>query len=686
LVNLLTAMQTAPSFGPGDVLLALSPISFDIAALELFLPIISGGTVVIASREETRDPYLLASAITRSGCTMMQATPATWRTLLLSGWDNASQDPTVSRRTKLRALCGGEVLSRDLANRLVAAGVDLWNMYGPTETTIWSLIHNVREQENEPGPVSVGKPIANTTAHILDGQLQLLPVGIPGELFVGGVGLAKGYRNRPRHTADHFIEVPALEGERLYRTGDVAIRQADGSIKVLGRADNQVKIRGHRLELEAVEAAVLRHPRVAAAAARVWPEPTGDSRLSTYVVPSVLPAPDAIEMRQFLASDLPDFMIPRDVIALPAIPLTRHGKVDRSRLPFPTAVQAHSQRTTAKSSEEEVLVAIWEDLLDRKGIGPEDNFFDLGGHSLLAAELQQRIFKEFGRRVPLVELFGKPTFQAHADLIQQLAKSDPALPPGVVALNSGNSGPAIFWVDCPERSDLVQATDGYAFFSVSLAADDLASLAQRSTLEAIAALFADKIAATQFSGPYAVGGFCAGGVLAYEVAQQLRAIGRAASVLILFDVPNPARVPSCDSLARTLSYLSYILKRANRIGLRMTCANFSVRIRKHVQRRLKKKGASSEMTIAEICEAAALSYVPEEYTERVLLLLSADRPPHWDYESSWRSVVRGDMYALYLDARHCDSLKAENIRDIGEAIRSHLGPRDVAVSVFATIF
>ena len=194
LVNLLTAMRIAPGFGSEDIFLAITPISFDIASLELFLPIVCGGIVVMASRKEARDPYLLAEAIDRCGCTVMQATPATWRTLLLSGWDNNERQRSAGNSSrKLRVLCGGEVLPRELANRFLAIGTELWNMYGPTETTIWSLIHQVRQETgNEASPVPVGEPIANTTAFILDNQRQPLPVGIAGELFLGGPASQKG--------------------------------------------------------------------------------------------------------------------------------------------------------------------------------------------------------------------------------------------------------------------------------------------------------------------------------------------------------------------------------------------------------------------------------------------------------------------------------------------------------------
>src|SRR6185312_1053925 len=257
LVNLLVSMQRQPGFGPQDSLLAVTTISFDIAGLELYLPLVSGGTLILASKETATDPLLLAEAITRSGCRMMQATPAHWRALVEAGWPGAAQ---------LTMLCGGEALPRELADRLLGGGADLWNVYGPTETTIWSTAERVQSG----APISIGKPIANTTIYILDDRGQPVPAGVPGHLYIGGMGLARGYRNREDLTRERFLILPTIPGERLYRTGDIARWRGDGRIEWLGRSDNQVKIRGFRIELEEIEAALLQHDRVAGAAVRTW--------------------------------------------------------------------------------------------------------------------------------------------------------------------------------------------------------------------------------------------------------------------------------------------------------------------------------------------------------------------------------------------------------------------------------
>ncbi len=679
LVNLLAAMQTSPGFGPEDVFLAVTPISFDIAALELFLPIICGGTAVIASREEARDPYLLAKAIRDSNCTVMQATPATWRTLLLSGWNNAGKSSDGSSSRMKRILCGGEALPRELANRLLTTGAELWNMYGPTETTIWSLIHRVQQgTKSEEDRVSIGRPIANTKAYVLDEQRQPLPIGVPGELFLGGVGLAKGYRGRPRQTADRFMTIDSVGGLLLYRTGDLAVRRADGTIEVLGRTDNQVKVRGYRVELEAVEAAVLRHPHVAAAVARAWPESTGGSRLSVYIVANDESiAPGLADMRAFLGSSLPESMIPSDVIPLPAIPLTPHGKVDRAGLPAPGARGTHPQRTTpcSRSAWESRLAAIWADLLAWEHVGLDDNFFDLGGHSLLVAALQQRIASEFGPCIPMAELFHSPTVRQQVELTRRLVKGEPTLPPGVFALQPYGTGNGIFWVHYLNGKLAKAIGDEQPFLVVTLTTEDVASLPESPTLQDIATCLVRKILATRSNGPYTIGGQCAGGILAYEIASQLQAAGRQVSLLVLLDAPNPSYAKSHERVADKLSYPRYLVKRAAQIGLRQSSVYVGELLHNRLTSTLRTKSARTEMRVAqEMIEAAARAYQPQKYEGKTLLVLASDRPPHRDYLPGWQAIVRHNLHTQYVDGHHRDFLEAQNVRIIADAITSQIRP------------
>ena len=287
--------------GEQDALLAVTTLSFDIAALEIFLPLIVGGRVELIDRDVAADGARLAGLLDDPGITFLQATPATWRLLLEAGWQG---NPT------LTMLCGGEALPRTLADRLIDKGAALWNLYGPTETTVWSSACRVEAGET---PISIGRPIANTQLYVLDQRLRAVPVGVIGELYIGGAGLARGYRDRPGLTAERFLPDPFGDspGGRLYRTGDLARWRPDGSLECLGRVDHQVKIRGFRVELGEIEAALVRHESVREAVVAGRPDATGEMSLAAYVVPRDGPDPIApADLRRWLVDLVPEYMVP----------------------------------------------------------------------------------------------------------------------------------------------------------------------------------------------------------------------------------------------------------------------------------------------------------------------------------------------------------------------------------------
>jgi amino acid adenylation domain-containing protein len=328
--NFLHSMRLRPGIAESDVLLAVTTLSFDIANLELLLPLTVGARVVIAGKEVTSDARRLAELLGRSTATIVQATPATWRMLLETG----------AVLNGLKILCGGEALPRDLADRLLDQGAAVWNMYGPTETTVWSTTGLVPRT----GPVDLGRPIANTQILLLDRSLELVPIGVPGELYIGGEGLARGYLNRPELTVQRFIPNPfdEIPTKRLYRTGDTAVYQPDGKLVYLGRGDDQVKVRGVRIELGYVDTALCRHPDIRAAAVIARPDHSGENQLSAYIVPRVRPL-DIQTLRVFLRQTLPNSMIPANFVELESLPLNSNGKVDRKSLPAlepPTAPAA----------------------------------------------------------------------------------------------------------------------------------------------------------------------------------------------------------------------------------------------------------------------------------------------------------------------------------------------------------
>ena len=392
-VNFLLSMRKRPGLTERDVLLAVTTISFDIAGLELMLPLIAGAQVVIATREMAIDGRRLAAAIEEFGVSVMQATPATWRLLLDSGW-------TGSKR--LKALCGGEALSRELANELLARAGSLWNMYGPTETTVWSTVHKV-----EPGhdPIPLGSAIDNTPLYILDGALEPVPIGVSGELHIGGAGVARGYLDRPELTQAKFIPDPfGTAGGRLYKTGDVCRYHADGSIAFLGRLDDQVKIRGHRIELGDIESVLLRHPDVNEAVVIVNESPSAGKRLVAYLTGHAGGRQaSGGELRERLAQDLPEYMIPAAFVYLDALPLTPNCKVDRKSLrALPvTAMASGHEHTDPRTGTEVAIAKLWSEMLGVARVGTHDRFDELGGDSLSFALMIVRLGKSLQLDLPV---------------------------------------------------------------------------------------------------------------------------------------------------------------------------------------------------------------------------------------------------------------------------------------------
>ncbi|HWY76205.1 MAG TPA: amino acid adenylation domain-containing protein [Verrucomicrobiae bacterium] len=412
-VNALEAFRSDLGITDADVLLAVTTLSFDIAMLELLLPLTVGGRVVIASSEAVIDGRRLATEMERSNVTVMQATPTTWRMLLSGGW--------VGRRS-MKILCGGEAWTPELARPLLARCSSLWNMYGPTETTIWSAIQQI-ENGNE---VLIGRPIANTRFHLLDSHGQQVPVGATGELFIGGEGLARGYWRRPELTAQKFVpdHLSAEPGERLYRTGDLARFREDGRIEFLGRADHQVKIRGHRIEISEVEAVLEEHEDVRECVVTAQVDASGENRLTAYLVYPTYKI-DARQWRRYLADRLPDYMIPAFFIRLPELPRTPNGKIDRKELPKPRLADTTGRLVAPlpMTEVETLLASIWREVLGVESIGLADNFFELGGHSLMITQAIARIRRAFDVDISIHDFFKAPTVAGIAASIENLRSS-----------------------------------------------------------------------------------------------------------------------------------------------------------------------------------------------------------------------------------------------------------------------
>ena len=410
LSNLLGAMQQAPGITADDVVLNLTSLSFDIAAVELFLPLICGARVVLASRDATGDPWLLARLVERHGVTIMQATPSTWRMVTGAAWPRLDHE--------LKVICGGEALAASLAGELLRHVPAVWNLYGPTETTIWSTAARITDASTG---TSIGRPIANTRLYILDNHGQLVPAGAIGELYIGGAGLARGYLHRPELSAERFVPDPfaADPAARLYRTGDLARYRPDGNVEYLGRIDHQIKIRGFRIELGEIESQLAQHPDVSGAAVIARQDDAGEPRLVAYVTPAASGAmPDSEQLRVHLRALLPEFMVPALYMVLDAFPLTPSGKIDRNALPAPDAAAHQESYVAPRTDSERRLAPIWAALLGMQPdqVSADANFFALGGHSLLAMRLLAEMRQQLGLELSIKDVFSAPTLAALAAL------------------------------------------------------------------------------------------------------------------------------------------------------------------------------------------------------------------------------------------------------------------------------
>jgi acyl-coenzyme A synthetase/AMP-(fatty) acid ligase len=373
----LSTLGIARGITANDSLAAVTTISFDISLLELVLPLTVGARVVLLDKDTVADGHRLKAMLESSQATVMQATPSLWRVLLAAGW---------TPQRDFKALCGGEPFPPDLAESLATHCREVWNMYGPTETTVWSTCERIA---NPKAPISIGRPIANTQVYVLDRAGQPLPPIVPGELYIGGDGVALGYLNRAELTAERFVPNPfvATPGAKMYRTGDQGRWLADGRLQHLGRLDNQVKIRGFRIELGEIEAALREYPGIKEAAVSVWSAGAGDQRIAAYVVArnGEVAVPD---LRKHLRSGLPDYMIPQHFMELDVLPLTPNGKIDRKALPSPLHVAGAGtvERDPPRGPTEELIAAVWREVIGIPVVSRADNFFDIGGHSLLAVK------------------------------------------------------------------------------------------------------------------------------------------------------------------------------------------------------------------------------------------------------------------------------------------------------------
>jgi len=679
LINFLCSMRREPGLAADDVVLAVTTLSFDIAGLELCLPLITGAKIVLASREVAVDGAALLREIERHRITVLQATPSTWRLMLAAGWKGSP---------RLKALCGGEALPVDLAAEILPRCSELWNLYGPTEATVWSTCARITVADQ----VHIGRPIANTEIYILDASGRPLPVGLVGELLIGGDGLARGYRNDPELTAEKFSAHPFRRGERIYRTGDLARWRPDGSIDCLGRRDFQVKIRGYRIELGEIEAELGLHPQVAFNVVAAREDAPGDKRLVAYVVARRHgEKPEMAALREHLRRKLPDYVVPSVFVVLDSFPLTPNGKIDRRALPQPngTHIAVANKFLPPRDSVERMLAHLWSKVLRMKRIGLNDNFFELGGHSLLAVRIMFEIEKVFGKRLPLATLLEAPTIRQLARIIS--SGNVCSLSSSLVAIQPSGTKPPLF---------CVPGYKGELFFcrnlSRSLGSDQpvfglrpqgVGGESSHYSIEEMAAHYLKEIKTVQATGPYFLSGYCWGGMVAYEMARLLKKQGEKVALLALFTAPTPDGLRDWPlGRAYLQKRITYELRKLRSLPIQkklVVIAKKASWLSYHVAGILKtalwrllpqspsgKRGRNQRfLNVANINILAARTYQPGPYPGRITFFSTAEL--YWLYsidpKAAWMKLaedgiefyeVAGDHNSMF-DPPHVDALAAE---------------------------
>jgi amino acid adenylation domain-containing protein len=650
----------------GDRWIAVTTLSFDISVLELFGPLSCGASVFVASTDDARDGIGLMGLVDAWQPTFMQATPTTWRMVLESGWAGSSN---------LTLLVGGEALPPDLAARLRLRCARLFNVYGPTETTIWATAAEIHDASS---PITIGRPLANVRVYVLDRSGEPVPVGLPGELYIGGAGVAVGYHGREALTAERFVpdRFSAAKGARMYRTGDLVRWRPDGDLEFLGRLDHQVKVRGHRIELGEIENALARHPAVGQAVVTAQVTSAGDRLLVAYVV-----AAGEIEggdLRRFLRDRLPDYMIPSFFQKLDHAPMTLNGKIDRSRLP---AVELNETRTIVepRTDLETSLVRLWEEELDVRPIGVTDNFFDLGGHSLMATRLCARLSERIGRRLHVATFFQAPTIaELAARLSEPSAESDGLLVP----LRTGGTGTPYFCVPGVGDNPFI-----FADLARHLAADrpvysfrfpDSARAMRsepRVLVASIARCLVARMRSIQPSGPYLLGGYCFGGLVAFEMAQQLHDEGDTVAALTIFEMflPGAFRMPTArDRVAYHLRFLRSVGWR-DRIGF----------VKRHGRQRLARFGRQLSPrlgdAVAQLTPQSVGDFTPDRaYAGRLTLFRGSAQPDGltFDHDMGWAGLASRGVVVHEMDGHHTDAYKEPSISKWISVLRNTLDQAD----------
>jgi amino acid adenylation domain-containing protein/non-ribosomal peptide synthase protein (TIGR01720 family) len=675
LCNLVNAQIREFDVHPDSRVLQFASFSFDASVSEVFMALARGAALYLVDQDTLLSATRLVEFLREHEITTITLPPSVLSVL--------PEEDLPALRTLISA---GEHCSRDLAARWWT-GRRFLNAYGPSEATVCATCYRV-EEIPEGSAVPIGRPIDNVQVYLLDRDLNPVPVGVPGELHIGGVSLARGYLGRPELTAEKFIPNPFSEspGSRLYKTGDLARYLPDGNIEFLGRVDHQVKVRGFRIEVGEIEEALRQHPGVQEAVVVAREDATGDGQLVAYFVPLEGASPSARKLRSFLAEKLPDYMVPSAYVKLEKLPLSPNGKVDRKALPSPKESRAASGReyVAPRDTLELKIVRMWEEVLDTEPVGVKDNFFDLGGHSLLAMRLLAQIQQQFGKEIPLVTLFQEPTVESLAAALRDDANQQAWSM--FVELQKGGSKPPLYFVHPSGGSvhwyaELARKIgDERPFYGIQAHGLD-GDLELHTDIERMASHYVEELIQQQPEGPYLLGGWSLGVIIAYEMAHQLLGLGRDVAFLAILDqgpyIPNELPEDEAEALATMFARyfpldpdrlremepddrLKYVLRKAKRAKI--------------VPRYVRFKDFRKYILINRTQAQAWRNYTPKPYTGRITLFRSAESVAEYSQEPDmgWGKLAQGGVEIYDVPGDHLSMLQEPNVQVLAEALRACL--------------
>lgn len=697
--NLLNDLAPKMGLDREERFLSITTISFDISVLEFFMPLMHGAGLHIATKAHAMDPRWMSNYIDQKGIRFIQATPATYDLLFAGGWQG---------KKDLAVLCGGEALRKELATSLLSCNREVWNLYGPTETTIWSTAYFVTPQtisRQKNGILSIGKAVANTKIYIMNKQGQPCPIGVSGELWIGGEGVSAGYLNRPELNVEKFVPSPDGVG-KVYKTGDRVVMDLSGNLYFLNRFDHQVKVRGYRIELGEIETALNRCEEIQQSVVLTHPDAAGQNLLVVWFKPknSELDQEEVIQKcKKSVAQQLPEYMIPAIWISMADFPLTPNGKIDRKALPPP----GHSLTVRNKAIDEETtdlqksIIQLWEEVLQVPDIRLDDDFFQLGGHSILAVKIMVDLEKITGKKLPLAVLFSSPTIRELSLLYEQ--QEDEKVWNPIVPLREGGINKALFFAhgisgNVFKYHGLGQRLRGsqpsYGLQAYGLNGKDTPF----HDMQKMAAYHIKAIRNVQPKGPYYLAGGSFGGYLAYEMAIQLKAAGEEVGFLCIFDIDAAKKKDFLPTGVKQIVDVQLLAERFMKRAVDLARADKDER-RNYFDARKKQQDRNNDIEswlekykvtemigaesaayfrrVEEACHDALMSYKIRPYEGDILLVRAKDSYYNNEYSDDlgWSNFVKGKVEVLFAPGDHNSIFWPPNVDFLADKIGDEIEKR-----------